>query len=73
MRYILVTIFLTMNMNFGIVSDASAACCGPTVGKAFGNASRQSNEDDRNGGFVFAFMIAGLCAWATGQNEKKNK
>ena len=70
MRYILVTVFLTMNMNFGIVSDASAACCGATVGRTFQNASSQSNEDSRNAGFIFTIFIAGLCTWA---NAKKNK
>lgn len=66
-------IFLAMNINLVMVSDASAACCGLVVGRAFSNASRQNNEEDRNGGFVFAFMLAGLCAWVNSQNENKNK
>jgi len=73
MRYILLTVFLTMNMNFGIVSDASAACCGAVGARLAQSSSRQSNEDDRTAGFIFAFMMAALCSWVTGQNEKKNK
>lgn len=60
-------------MSLGTVSDASAACCGSAVGRAFSTASRQSNESDRNGWFIFAFILAGLCSWSASYNERKNK
>ena len=73
MRYILFAILIIMNISFGIVSDASATCCGAVGARLAQGASRQSNEEDKTAGYIFAFAMASFCAWANGRNESKTK